>query len=290
MTFELSGFERQQRQSEPGADAGASRRREARPGRCHRVRDGDRFDQSPAANRSGRDEFPSGSAQHAADDEGSQCRAAAGAVGTRHGPGRRVFDCRLHVLRESLSRQRRDGEREPARAGARSLHRRRDSGDDDRDRRHLGRIRPLRRRRRERDHQIGRQPVFGFAARHAQQRQLARADAVCRRLEARQGPADLRYTLGRTGHEGSPVVLYGRPASERRRAAHAGHHQRAVRLLEPAPSLRGEGHLLGDVRPPPRRRLHALGGSADQRHVQPDDIDGHAKPVQRRPASWISRP
>ena len=42
--------------------------------------------------------------------------------------------------------------------GVQSLHRGRDPGDDDRDRRHLGRVRPLRRRRRQRDHQVGRQP------------------------------------------------------------------------------------------------------------------------------------
>ena len=66
----------------------------------------------------------------------------------------------------------------------RPVHRGRDSGNDRRDRRHLGRVRPLQRRRRQRDHQVGRQPVLRVVPRHAEQRQLANADAVRRRAIA----------------------------------------------------------------------------------------------------------
>ena len=147
----------------------------------------------------------------AADDARHQRGAAAGAVGPRDRSERRVFDRRLDVVREPVPGERRDREREPARSAARSLHRGRDPGDDGRDGRRLGRVRPLRRRRRQRDHEVGRQSVLGLAARHAQQRQLARADAVCRRLEARQDAADLRVHARRTGDEGSSLVLHRRP-------------------------------------------------------------------------------
>ncbi len=61
------------------------------------------------------------------------------------------------------------------------LHRGRDPGNDDRDRRRVGRVRPLRRRRRQHDHQVGRQPVQRIVPRHAAQRRLAHAGAAADR-------------------------------------------------------------------------------------------------------------
>ena len=65
-----------------------------------------------------------------------------------------------------------------------SLHRGRDSGNDDRHGRRVGRVRAIRRRRRQHGHQVGRQPVRGIVPRHVEQRQLADAGAS-------SGPATL---------------------------------------------------------------------------------------------------
>ena len=70
--------------------------------------------------------------------------------------------------------------------GVQSLHRGRDPGDDDFDRRRLGRVRPLWRRRRERDHQVGREPVQRIVPRHVEQRRLADAGAEARWRPVRQ--------------------------------------------------------------------------------------------------------
>ena len=60
----------------------------------------------------------------------------------------------------------------------RPLRRRRDSGDERRHGGHLGGVRALRRRRRQRHHQVRRQSLQRIVPRHAEQRQLADADAV----------------------------------------------------------------------------------------------------------------
>ena len=77
---------------------------------------------------------------------------------------------------------------------AQPLHRGRDPGDDDRDRRHLGRVRPVHRRRGQRRHQVGRQHVQRIVPRHAEQRQVARADAVRRRASATRRTTTTRST------------------------------------------------------------------------------------------------
>ncbi len=95
----------------------------------------------------------------------------------------------------------------------RSVHRGRDSGDDHRDRRHFRRVRPVWRWRRERDHEVGRQPLQRLVPRHAHQRQLACSDAVRRRSEGRRCSARLRVHGGRSSAAGSALVLHGGPAS-----------------------------------------------------------------------------
>ena len=77
------------------------------------------------------------------------------------GPERRVFDRRRDVVRDAVHGERRHRQREPARTGVQPLHRGRDPGDDRRHGRHLGGVRPLRRRRGQRHHEVGRQPFSG---------------------------------------------------------------------------------------------------------------------------------
>ncbi len=127
------------------------------------------------ANRPGGDRSQSGPDRHAADQSRHQCGAPARAFGACDRAQRQLFDLRRHDVRESLSAQWRHDQREPAGTAARPLRRGRDPGDDCRLGRRVGRVRPLRRRRRQRDHEVRREPLQRIASRHAQQRHLARS-------------------------------------------------------------------------------------------------------------------
>ena len=154
--------------------------------------------------------------------------------GTRHRSQRFLLDCRRNVIRKPLPHQRRHGQREHSRSVRESVHRRRDSGNDGRVRRHFGGIRPLHRRRRELGDQVRRQPLHRLFPGHAEQRQLAqpRREAARRHVRqrhaARQGDPDLRVHDRRPDPEGPTLVLPRRTRSDAGVQPSARDHERPV--------------------------------------------------------------
>ena len=118
-------------------------------------------------------------------------------------------------LRQRLHGERRRRQRQPVRAPAEPVHRGRDPGDAGADLGHLGRVRPVLRRRRQRDHQERRQHVLGQLRTNFPNPswtaetpfEKSKASSIRAQLSARP-----RGTFGgpilRT-----PVVLHGRPAT-----------------------------------------------------------------------------
>ena len=147
--------------------------------------------------------------------------------------GGRVLLRRLGQLREPVPPQRRQHQREHPRAGLRHGDRRRDPGNDRRQRRRLRRVRPVQRRRGQHHHQVGRQPVLGQLPRVAQQRQVADADAVRDRAPGddarasdRQGRPDLRVHARRPGDARPALVLHVGPPARRVAGPDADCHRR----------------------------------------------------------------
>ncbi len=152
-------------------------------------------------------------AAHAAGDR-DVVAGAQRAVAQRRPAG----DQRRVRVRQHLHGQRRRRERQPVRQPAEPLHRGRDRGDAGADLRHLGRVRPVRRRRRQRDHEKRRQQVLWERPRELPQPVLVDRDAV-RGAEQRQRgrTSTSRRTKARSAVR-SPRTTCGssRPAATRR--------------------------------------------------------------------------
>ena len=140
----------------------------------------------------------------------------------QHATGPR--DLRSAVLREPVSRGRRCRQREPQGPAPGSLHRGRDSGDDDPEGQHLLRIRPLHRRRRERGHEVGRQPLPRFVSHRVHERRLDGTGPLPggqRAVACRPAQRELRGDARRAAVEGPYLVLRRRaPAEAGRCPAH----------------------------------------------------------------------
>ena len=178
-------------------------------------------------------------------------------------------------------RQRRDRQREPARPGVRPLHRGRHPGNDGGDGRRLGRVRPLQRRRRQRHHQVGRQPVQRLVPRHAEQRQVAHADAV--RGHGDRGSAaanrastrSCRPTSTRSADRCCAIDCgSSRPAAcrSRRAAATLAITNIPYTFTEDKQALRVQGHVRDRLEPPLPGRLHQSEPDAGEQHVQPVNL------------------
>ena len=127
----------------------------------------------------------------------------------------RAVDLGRHLVGEPRAGQRRGraGQRPPQRPAG--LHRGLAAGNHHHHVRRLGRVRALQRRRRQRDHQVRRQPLQRHLPHQPGQRQLARADAVPRRHDLGHDRAGLRVHRRRPGVARSAVVLHRRPLPER---------------------------------------------------------------------------
>ena len=173
-------------------------------------------------------------------------RAGARSRHQLHRPGaqrrhRRGLHLGQPVVREPVHGQRRGGQREPARPGARSLHRGRHPGDHRLGLGHLRRVRPLHRRRGEHHHQVRRQRDPRLAAHQLRERELGGGDSGHRR-SGRLDAGHLGRHRGRSHRQGSALVLPGRP-----------HHR--------SRSRRADLRLRRAVRPgaqpgPPRSQAH----------------------------------
>ena len=132
------------------------------------------------------------------------------------------------------------------------VHRGRDPGNDGRDRRHLGRVRPFRRRRRQRGDQVGRQPVQRIVPRHRCNDDDWR-DAVVVRTDAKAtirshndhanaSPTSvrtvptLRVHVRRADHAGTTCGSSRPGAFRSRRRPPARRHEHPVQLHERARS------------------------------------------------------
>ena len=173
-------------------------------------------------------------------------------------------------LRQRVPDGRRRHQRQRARPAEQPLHRGRDPGTAGADVGHLRRVRPLQRRRRQRDHEERRQPVLGRVPLELHQPGLGRGDAV--REERRHDPrqqavADLRNHAGRSAGARPRVVL-------RRRADRADDHA---------------GHVCADAHPVHEpQRQHALRRQGD-RHASPAATRCRAR-SSTTARIWCSRP
>ena len=164
---------------------------------------------------------------HRADAPG---RGAAGSRAHRQHPERGSGHDRGQLrLRQRVPARRRRHQRQPVRKREQPLHRGRDRGDPGPDLGDLGRVRPLQRRRHQRHHQAGRQPVLGQLPRELHQPLVARRDAVSRRdagdraRRTSSASSTRRPSAGRSSRTGSGS---SRPAG-RRPATPSPRRQRA---------------------------------------------------------------
>ena len=158
------------------------------------------------------DRGPAAQSWHRSDDRADARRAA---HRTEQRGRSRAVDLGWHLVGEPRAgeRRRRAGQRAPQRRAR--LHRGFAAGNDDHHVGRLGRIRPLQRRRRQRHHQVGRQPLQRHVPHQPEQRQLACADAVPRRHDLGHDRAGVRVHRRRPGVPRSAVVLHRRPLPER---------------------------------------------------------------------------
>ena len=196
-----------------------------------------------------------------------------------NGPERQHRHRRRPVVRGALPDQRREREREPPRSAAPALRRGRDPGDEGLDREHLGRVRPVQRRRRQHDHQVGRQQLQRLVPRLDEQRQLEGAQAA-ERLQARQGRLGLRGDPRRTDQAGQALVLHRRALHEERAGTNAALHALELPVRADRQALRGQGDV--HDQPAEHRQGVVLGqeGLDDEQHVE--QPDGPRQPVQQR--------
>ena len=239
-----------------GADSGPAARGYARSGAGHRGGDRRReLGRHADEDRADCHELLPGTDREPADVARPQLDPADGAGRSSHGAGGRVLVRRLGELRESLPPQRRQHQREHPRAGLRYGDRRRDPGNDRRQRRRLRRVRPVQRRRGQHHHQVGRQPVLGKPPPVAQQRQVADADAVRdrapdddARASDRQGRPDLRVHDRRPGDARPALVLHVGPSARRVAGPDADCHRGTVRVHGGTAALRRQGHVSPSIR------------------------------------------
>ena len=146
-----------------------------------------------------------------------------------------------------------------------ALHRRRAAGSHRRQRRCVGRIRPVLGRHRERHHEVGRQHVQRIVPHVVRQRQLAlvyavRIDAAHREADAeaqgRQDRADVRGDVRRPGEERAAVVLSARRASRQQESTRTTAVDQSFRTSATNDEKRYEGKLTYTPRPG-----HSLQGS-----------------------------
>ena len=203
------------------------------------------------------------------------------------------------ILREPVPAQRRQHQRKHPRAGVRYRDRRRDPGNDRRQRRRLGGVRPVQRRRGQRHHQVGRQSVLGKLPRVAQQRHVADADTVRDRAAGddprasdRQRRPDLRVHGRRPDHARSALVLHVRPDARRSAGPDAGGDHGSVRVHGRTTTLRGQGHVLPQPETPLPGELQPSRPLAGQLQLQPESDDGSAQPgdAQAARAALRARP
>ena len=102
----------------------------------------------------GLDQHPAGAARDAADGADDPVGGEPRAGRARDRPEQRHHHRRRDVVRQSVHARRRADPGQHARHAVLALHRGRDSGNDGLDVRHLGRVRPVHRRRRQRDHEV----------------------------------------------------------------------------------------------------------------------------------------
>ena len=242
----------------------------------------------------GQRELQAGSDQRASDRPDLRGGHAARSGRQRRRAERQHRHLRRDVVRQPVPGQRSDRQREPARPAARSLHRGRDRGDDRPDRRHLGRVRPLHRRRRQHAHQVGRQRVHGEPPQHAEKRELDGPDAADGRAGGHDQP-DLRGHLRRADLARPAVVLHRGSVSRHER--HRPDRTRPRPYRRPGCSRQlarirhtGHAHHLPD-----HQRGNQAGGQADLgHHAEPQ---GHRllrrhrrveRPTPTSGSSWIS--
>ena len=140
--------------------------------RCRRVRPrGECGDHLQA----GTDQRPAAQSWHRGDD-GIDAGGAAHRAQRRRDPG--AVDLRRHFVGKPGARQRRrgPGQRSPERPAG--LHRGLAAGNDGHDVRRLRGVRTVQRRRDQRDHQVGRQPLRRHVPHQPGQRHVARADTL----------------------------------------------------------------------------------------------------------------
>jgi hypothetical protein len=141
--------------------AGAPARGSARPGADHRGGEGCRKRFRYAhKNLADCDELLSGADLEPADVAGPQLGPADGAGRSSDRTGGRVLVRRFGHVREPVPPQRRQHQREHPRTGLRHRDRGRDPGNHRRQRRRLGRVRAVQRRRSQHRHEVGRQQVL----------------------------------------------------------------------------------------------------------------------------------
>ncbi len=154
-------------------------------------------------------------------------------------------------LRQRLPARRRRHQRQPVRKRQRPLHRGRDRGDPGPDLGHLRRVRPLQRRRRQRHHQAGRQPVLGQRARELQQPLVAGRDAVREGQRHRARGQDQQVLRGDhrgAHHQGPALVLRGRPQG-REPTPQATSAESGIPFSQLRDQKRYEGKLSGAINP-----------------------------------------
>ena len=174
LTFELSGFERQQKtvalaptQTLPlNVTIGPATITET-------VEVVGSFGRRAHADGAGRHQLQAGRDREVADQPRHQRGSLDGPGRSSVGSGGQLFNHGRDDVRIALHGERRHRQREPARPAEQPLHRGRHPGHDRRHRRRIGGVRAVQRRRRQRHHQIGRKSVQRVVPRHAEQRRLA---------------------------------------------------------------------------------------------------------------------
>ena len=171
---------------------------------------------TPVAQQPGRRrELPQERSGLAADrPDAADDRRALARPDRQHAQRRPADDLRRLRLRQRVPDRRRGRQRQHLRDRERPVHRGRDRRDAGAHVGHLGRIRPLLRRRRQPRHQARRQPLLGQLSPQPHEPVVGGRDAVRDHRAARRSAVRARGHARRTDHARSAVVLHVRPQGE----------------------------------------------------------------------------